>query len=528
MTVEIKQIEDQENQEDSNQPELQEPTDEDLAFLELETEQDSIAEERQKTREQTLDAIEKYAEKRDQIDAIYKHKLFNHDILTYEEEQNLGRQIQAGDKQALNRLIKSNMQLVRFIVTRMFKIPPNHPDFWDFVTEGSIGLQRAAEKFDPDRGYKFSTYATWWIRQTIFRSIGNAYYSSPMRLPMHRVDQLKRVRKEIADFYNKNQRDPNPTELAEQMGISKELAEKLMKLLKISSVRESDLQTVDKENRSSVMDNLIHHEGKNIAAPIPILDDSQTIFDSLDKITSGRDNEIMRRYLTAVTEDEKQGILTQIAAEHNLSRARIGQIVEENKRLLRIEMKRRESKDDLKKQPVQPVQPVTYKVRRKTDAASPTVVTVPTTVAAPVTVVATPDIEPSAKTKKMLSLEDYREYAVTIGWNRKPKPKNEPNAVAANPATRKLFQKWAAQFTPGSVVRRIVDYFGTKPLETELTVSEITDGLYRYGDCISTVHAYINEKLLDSKSFRVKKRYDKSYSRRHGGTCICFYELVQS
>lgn len=112
--------------------------------------------------------------------SAYIDRVAQHPILTAEEEQDLGRRIQAGDKAARHELIRCNMKLV-ISIAKGFR--NRGLGFDDLVQEGTIGLNRAAEKFDPERGIKFSTYATWWIRQSLQRGMANT--SRSIRVPVH-------------------------------------------------------------------------------------------------------------------------------------------------------------------------------------------------------------------------------------------------------------------------------------------------------------------------------------------------------
>src|SRR5579862_4297577 len=163
----------------------------------------------------------------------YLGRLTQAPLLTAEEEVTLTRAIQRGDLRAKQRLIESNMRLVINIAKtyRNRSIPLE-----DLIQEGAIGLMQAAERFDPDKGFRFSTYATHWIRQAIGRAIDNK--SKAIRLPAHVSQSLRKVEKERIRLSRELGYDPSPEQIASAIGIS---AQKLLALLQSSQ----DLLSLD-------------------------------------------------------------------------------------------------------------------------------------------------------------------------------------------------------------------------------------------------------------------------------------------
>lgn len=161
------------------------------------------AEEEEKKPAETLDAIQSY------LKEIRKSVL-----LTFEQEQDLGKRMEKGDEQARQRMIESNLRLVVSIAKRY--IHRGLP-FSDVIEEGNIGLIRAVEKFDYKRGFKFSTYASWWIRQAIERAIINQ--SKVIRLPVHVVEKLNHYLSEAEELIQKLGREPSAREVADQMKV---------------------------------------------------------------------------------------------------------------------------------------------------------------------------------------------------------------------------------------------------------------------------------------------------------------------
>ncbi len=145
----------------------------------------------------------------------YLNRLTQEPLLSAESEIVLTRAIQNGDQAARRRLIESNMRLV-INIAKGYKC--RHIPMEDLIQEGAIGLMQATERFDPDRGFRFSTYATHWIRQSIGRAIDNK--SKAIRLPAHVSQTIRRVEKERAKFLRETGHEPTLQELSELIGIS--------------------------------------------------------------------------------------------------------------------------------------------------------------------------------------------------------------------------------------------------------------------------------------------------------------------
>ena len=141
------------------------------------------------------------------------------------EEIELAKRIADGDKEAKNKLIESNMRLVVSIAKRYMG---RGMSFADLYSDGNMGLIKAAEKFDYTKGFKFSTYATWWIRQAITRAIAD--HARTIRVPVHMVETINKVKRASRKLLQEYGREPTPEEVAEEMGLSKDKVESIFML----------------------------------------------------------------------------------------------------------------------------------------------------------------------------------------------------------------------------------------------------------------------------------------------------------
>jgi len=262
----------------------------------------------------------------------YLGKLTQAPLLTAEEEVELTRAVQRGDRAAKQRLIESNMRLVINIAKtyRNRAIPLE-----DLIQEGAIGLMQASERFDPEKGFRFSTYATHWIRQAIGRAIDNK--SKAIRLPAHVSQSLRKVEKERIRLARELGCDPTPDQLASAMGIS---SKKLLALIQSSQ----DLLSLDMsvgDGGGMTLAGLIRDNSSDDPEEQVL---SQEVMVELQRIMlelNEREQRVMR--LRFRLDGQGEAILQEdLAKEMKLSRERIRQIeVQAIKKLRALAQRRR-------------------------------------------------------------------------------------------------------------------------------------------------------------------------------------------
>src|SRR5579884_1740517 len=261
----------------------------------------------------------------------YLGRLTRQRLLTYEEEVALAARVQRGDARAKERLVEANMRLVINIAKNYHNclVP-----FEDLVQEGAIGLMTAAERYDPSKGYRFSTYATHWIRQAISRAIDNK--AKAIRIPAHVSETLRKLERMRALLFREQGEEPSPEQLAQRMGLS---MRKVTALLQASQEPVSlDMLVGDEENTTLAA--LIND--RNAADPEDMVVDAeiQRELAQLLQVLTPREREIMRKRL-GFDEDSAQ-VLQEIGEKLHISRERVRQIEAQALKKLKFAAKRRD------------------------------------------------------------------------------------------------------------------------------------------------------------------------------------------
>jgi RNA polymerase primary sigma factor len=259
--------------------------------------------------------------------ARYLAQIGREKLLTHEEEIDLGRRVRAGDKKAREKLIEKNLRLVVSVAKkyRGMGLP-----FGDLIQEGNIGLMKAVEKFDPDRGYRFSTYATWWIRQAVQRAVADK--GRTIRVPVHMGEKIRKMARVYNELSVELSRDPTDEEVAKRLGWDVDRVKDVKSAIPDATSLNRPLSS---EEDSSELGDLIEDERESrIASQVVRELETRRLMESVERLPERHRRVLVRRY---GLDGKEPATLAELSEELGVSRERVRQLQREAEGVLRDE-----------------------------------------------------------------------------------------------------------------------------------------------------------------------------------------------
>ena len=247
------------------------------------------------------------------------------DLLTHAEEIDLSVRAKAGDGRARRRLIEKNLRLVVSVAKkyRGYGLP-----FEDLIQEGNIGLMRAVEKFDPERGFRFSTYATWWIRQAVQRAVADK--GRTIRVPVHMTEKIRKVSRAYNELSAELEREPSEEEVAQRL--QWDLDEVRLTTSAMPDATSLD-QPISTDDAASQLGDFIEDERVS-DTPDTVISEMETVQlkQAIDSLPERARYVLVRRY---GLDDREPATLAELGEELDISRERVRQLQREAERILK-------------------------------------------------------------------------------------------------------------------------------------------------------------------------------------------------
>jgi RNA polymerase primary sigma factor len=248
-------------------------------------------------------------------------------LLTHEEEIDLGRRARAGDEKARDELIERNLRLVVSVAKkyRGMGLP-----FGDLIQEGNIGLMKAADKYDPERGWRFATYATWWIRQAVQRAVADK--GRTIRVPVHMGEKVRKMARVYNELSAELSRDPTDEEIAERLGWDVDRVRDVKSAIPDATSLNRPLSS---EEDSSELGDFIEDERESgVASEVVRELETRRLMESVERLPERQRRVLVRRY---GLDGEEPATLADLSEKLGVSRERIRQLQREAEVMLRDE-----------------------------------------------------------------------------------------------------------------------------------------------------------------------------------------------